>query len=315
MGLGLIYGAINKCTGYPLGSALTFNAPVIGVDQEKIKANYLMGNIKSRLKIYLVIFFAVIVLGTIGMMSIEKNSLIDSFYFIIVTMATVGYGDIHPVTNFGKIFTLFIIVTGVGTFLGVIANFTEIMLEKREIESRMEKLNMIIGVFYSEVGLELLSRFASYDPDFDAIRGSFIITGAWKDKEFIAASKESMKHDFGVDVSQVDFLELKDFLAEKRDFLLRLLENPVLMEHQSFTDLLRAVFHLTEELAYRNSLEDVPKADANHLAGDIKRSYHLIVAEWIIYLKYLKNNYPFLFSLAVRTNPFNKEASVVVTVQ
>ncbi len=273
-----------------------------------------MGNIKSRLKIYLIIFFAVIVLGTIGMMTIEKKSLIDSFYFVIVTMATVGYGDIHPVTNFGKIFTLFIIVTGVGTFLGVIANFTEIMLEKREMESRMEKLNMIIGVFYSEVGLELLSRFARYDLNFDAIRSSLIITGTWKDKEFIAASKESVKHDFGVDVSQVDFLELKGFLTIKRDFLLRLLENPVLMEHQSFTDLLRAVFHLTEELAYRNSFEDVPKTDANHLAGDIKRSYHLIVAEWIIYMKYLKNNYPFLFSLAVRTNPFNKEASVVVTV-
>ena len=274
-----------------------------------------MGTIKSRLKIFLMIFFAVIVVGTIGMMTLEKKSLIDSLYFVIVTMATVGYGDVHPTTDLGKIFTLFIIVTGVGTFIGVIANFTEIMLEKREMESRMEKLNMIIGVFYSEVGLELLSRFARFEPNFDTIRPSLIITGTWKDKEFIAASKESVKHDFGVDVSQVDFPALKGFLTAKRDFLLRLLENPVLMEHQSFTDLLRAVFHLTEELAYRSSFEDVPKPDANHLAGDIKRSYHLMVAEWIIYMKYLKNNYPFLFSLAVRTNPFNKEASVVVTVQ
>ena len=40
-----------------------------------------------------------------------------------------------------------------------------------------------------------------------------------------------------------------------------------------------------------------------------------MVAAWIIYMKYLKNNYPFLFSLAVRTNPFNKEASVVITAQ
>lgn len=272
-----------------------------------------MESIKSRLKIYLIIFFAVIVLGTIGMMTIEQRSLIDSFYFIIVTMATVGYGDIHPITDWGKIFTLIIIVTGVGTFLGVIANFTEIMLAKREIESRMEKLNMIIGLFYSEVGLELLSRFSQYDPNFDTIRPSLIITENWTDKEFIAAGKESVKHDFGVNVLQVDFYALKDFLTVKRDFLLRLLENPVLLEHESFTDLLRALFHLTEELAYRSSLDDMPKPDANHLAGDIKRVYHLMVAEWITYMKYLKNNYPFLFSLAVRTNPFNKEASVIIT--
>jgi len=274
-----------------------------------------MESIKSRLKIYLIIVFAVIVSGTIGMMTIEKKSLIDSFYFIIVTMATVGYGDVHPVTDLGKIFTLFIIVTGVGTFLGVIANFMEIMLAKREMESRMEKLNMIIGVFYSEVGLELLSMFSHYDPNFDTIRPHLIITGNWTDKEFIAAGKESVKHDFGVDVLQVDFHALKGFLTAKRDFLLRLLENPVLLEHQSFTDLLRALFHLTEELAYRSSFDDVPEPDANHLAGDIKRGYHLMVAEWITYMKYLKNSYPFLFSLAVRTNPFNKEASVVVTAQ
>jgi hypothetical protein len=65
-------------------------------------------------------------------------------------------------------------------------------------------------------------------------------------------------------------------------------------------------------LAYRPSFEGMQKADASHLAGDIKRGYHLLVAEWITYMKYLKTSYPFLFSLAVRTNPFDKEASVVL---
>ena len=114
-------------------------------------------------------------------------------------------------------------------------------------------------------------------------------------------------------MTRVDLVLLKGLLLDKRDFLLRLLENPVLLEHQSFTDLLRAVFHLTEELAYRNSVIDLPEADSLHLAGDIKRAYHLIVSEWISYMKYLKNNYPFLFSLAIRTNPFDPTASVVIT--
>jgi hypothetical protein len=56
----------------------------------------------------------------------------------------------------------------------------------------------------------------------------------------------------------------------------------------------------------------MPKADINHLAGDIKRVYHLLVSEWIAYMKFLKNSYPFLFSLAIRTNPFNKTASVLI---
>jgi hypothetical protein len=271
-----------------------------------------MGGIKSRLKIFLIIFCGLLIFGTIGFSLIEGKSVIDSAYFVIVTMATVGYGDVHPVTTGGKIFSVVLIVMGVGTFLGVIANITEIMLAKREIESRMEKLNMVIGVFYSEVGLGLLAPFSQYDRDFDVIRPGLIVTANWTDKDFLNANKASLNHNYSVDMSSVNLPMLKSFLMEKRDFLLRLLENPVLLEHQSFTDLLRAVFHLTEELAYRDSFINMPKADSNHIGADIKRAYHLIVSEWIAYMKYLKNNYPFLFSLAIRTNPFNKTASVVI---
>ena len=95
--------------------------------------------------------------------------------------------------------------------------------------------------------------------------------------------------------------------------LLRLLENPNLLEHESFTELLRAVFHLAEELSYRNDFSKLPDTDYNHLAGDIKRSYTLLVRQWLDYMKYLNNNYPYLCSLAMRTNPFDQDASPIVT--
>ncbi|MCX5812030.1 MAG: potassium channel family protein [Proteobacteria bacterium] len=264
------------------------------------------------MKIFLIIFFALIVTGTFGFMLIEKKSLIDSAYFVVVTMATVGYGDIHPITLSGKIFTIILVIMGVGTFLGVIGNLTEIMLAKREIESRMEKLNMVIGVFFSEVGMGLMDRFSRYDPEFDIIRPELLITAQWTDKDFHTARENAHRHNYGVDIEKVDLENLKKFLFERRGFLVRLLENPVLMEHQSFTDLLRATFHLTEELAYRNNFLDLPKPDGDHLAVDIKRVFHLIVSEWLDYMRYLKRNYPFLFSLAMRTNPFDEKASVVI---
>jgi hypothetical protein len=43
-----------------------------------------------------------------------------------------------------------------------------------------------------------------------------------------------------------------------------------------------------------------------HLNFDIKRAYILLVNEWLSYMKHLKEDYPYLYSLAVRTNPFNK---------
>ena len=77
-----------------------------------------MENIRKRLKIFLIIFCAIMILGPLGFMAIEGRSLLDSFYFVIVTMATVGYGDVHPVTAAGKIFSVALIVMGVGTFIG-----------------------------------------------------------------------------------------------------------------------------------------------------------------------------------------------------
>lgn len=101
-------------------------------------------------------------------------------------------------------------------------------------------------------------------------------------------------------------------MAGKRDFLLQLLANPTMLEHETFTDLLRAVLHLTEELLHREDFKKLPDSDSEHLEGDIKRAYGLLVKEWLECMKYLKNSYPYLFSLAMRTNPFDSEASVSV---
>ena len=91
-----------------------------------------------------------------------------------------------------------------------------------------------------------------------------------------------------------------------------MLENPTLLEHESFTELLRAVFHLLEELVSRDTLSDLPDTDIDHLSGDIGRVYGLLVGEWLDYMQHLKNNYPYLFSLSMRTNPFDTSTSPVV---
>ncbi len=272
-----------------------------------------MQAIIHRLKILLAVLLVIMVVGTAGFVLIEKKSVVEAAYFIIVTVATVGYGDIHPATQLGRIFTIILIVTGVGTFLGVIANITEMMLAKREIESRMNKLNMVIGVFFSEVGLQLMALFAQSDREVDKIRSDLLVTAVWTDERFRTAINDLNKYDYSVEIELIDLAVMKDFICSKRDFLVRLLENPILLEHQSFTDLLRAVFHCMEELAYRDDVKNIPQSDRNHIANDFNRAYQLPLNEWLDYMRYLKENYPFLFHLAMRTNPFDRSASITVT--
>jgi hypothetical protein len=95
--------------------------------------------------------------------------------------------------------------------------------------------------------------------------------------------------------------------------LLGLLENQNLLEHERFTDVLWATFHLLEELMARPEFAGLPKSDLDHLAGDMRRAYQNILCQWIDYMRHLKTAYPYLFSLALRTNPFDVNACVEVT--
>lgn len=94
--------------------------------------------------------------------------------------------------------------------------------------------------------------------------------------------------------------------------MLSLFGNPQISEHDRFTPLLRAIFHFAEELDARGQLTDLPDTDYAHLSVDINRVYALLIVEWITYMRHLKKHYPFLFSLAMRTNPFDAHASAIV---
>jgi voltage-gated potassium channel len=265
-----------------------------------------------RLRVYFTILVAILSVGMIGLIVTEHFTILDSLYFLIVTIATVGYGDIHPITPAGKILVIVIILTGVGCFVGVVANAIEYMIDERERKTRLEKLNMIIGVFFSEVGTKLLRRFSAHDPAIDEIRSALIVSNNWSDADFSHASILLGKHVSSLDSRTLSLEELHGFLAHHKGFMLALLENPQLIEHDRFTPLLQALFHLTEELLARDTLTGLPDTDYAHLSGDINRVYGLLITEWLSYMKYLKPHYPYLFSLAMRTNPFDAQASPVV---
>jgi hypothetical protein len=186
------------------------------------------------------------------------------------------------------------------------------VLNVREKLSMLNKLNMVIGTFFSEVGTTLLKSFAAFDQNIDEIREELLIQGNWTDQRFASVIKRVRGNDFRILTSESDLEALKTFLTGKRDFLLGLLENPNLLEHETFTELLWAVFHLSEELAVREDVRNLPPADGNHIAGDIRRAYTILIVAWLAYIKHLKHDYPYLFSFAVRTNPFDPHASPAI---
>ncbi len=183
------------------------------------------------------------------------------------------------------------------------------VLRIRERMALLKKLNMVIGSFFSEAGTGLLKLFQEFDEDIGSIREKLIVRNDWTDQRFSACLKDVKAYAVRLNCSKGDLEALKEFMAGQREFLLGLLENQNLLEHETFTELLWAVFHLMEELSVRKNVTNLTRPDCEHIAGDIKRAYVVLIAEWLAYMKHLKHEYPYLFSLAVRMNPFDLNAS------
>ncbi|MBR5503717.1 MAG: hypothetical protein IKV87_04670 [Methanobrevibacter sp.] len=200
----------------------------------------------------------------------------------------------------------------------IVALVLEEIMGRKEHEAILEKIDMLMGTFFSEIGNDLISELSKANvnkantDDLKAIR-------TWTEKDYDNKLKELKNNpvEFKADVpkeEREEFLKnIQNILVENRDFLINLINNPNLLEKDEFSSLLLALLHLDEELARRGELNDIKDADFNHLTGDMKRVYSKLVYEWIYYLKYLNKHYPYMISLAIRTNPFDSEADVHVT--
>jgi hypothetical protein len=188
----------------------------------------------------------------------------------------------------------------------------ERLLTRREKQAILYKLNMVIGAYFSEVGNKLLADLLKDFKNYEEIKKNLNVTADWTAKDFKRASEYAYNLKADVDIHQCNLGELKAYLSQKRMYLLTLLENPNLLEHDRFTDLLWATTHLDEELEARPSLDNIPESDLAHLAVDIERMYDHLASEWLDYIQHLKSSYPFLFSLVLRTHPFQEKPSAVV---
>ena len=180
------------------------------------------------------------------------------------------------------------------------------LLNAHERQVIHKKVNVMMGIFFSQVGTPLLRLLAAFNSHGEELRQHLLLEGAWSASQLQTVLK-THKTKIG------DIADLKIFLVEQRDFLVRLLENPNLLEHETMTELLWAVFHLADELEHRSNVASLSDPDRGHLEGDILRAYDLLVAGWLQHMQHLKSDYPYLFSLARRTNPFDPQGRVEIS--
>ncbi|TMF92982.1 MAG: potassium channel family protein, partial [Chloroflexi bacterium] len=113
----------------------------------------------------------VIVVGVAGYMLIDGWNFLDSFYMVIMTIATVGYGEVHPQGPLGRIFTSGLIVVGVATMLYSFGVFASTLTDnalgeyrrQRRLQHDLDRLRdhfIICG--YGRIGTQIVAEFEDH---------------------------------------------------------------------------------------------------------------------------------------------------------
>ena len=241
------------------------------------------------------------------------------FSLLMVVLIIIIYGSNYLVLGDGEH-----IISYIWTHLGfipvdilIVAFILDEIIEKKEKEAMLEKLDMLMSTFFSEIGNDLIKQLSAvnkYKTDTENLKS--IKNWNQKDYENKLEELKGTSIDFRADIAaeeREEFLEnLRELLINKREFIINLINNPNLLEKEEFTGLINAILHLDEELEHRKDLALVNDADFGHLNGDMQRVYDKLVHEWVYYLKYLDKHHPYMIALIIRTNPFDEDADVYV---
>jgi voltage-gated potassium channel len=124
-----------------------------------------------RFRLAAILLAVVIAIGVAGYALIDGWNLLDSFYMVITTIATVGYGEVHPQGTPGRIFTSGLIVFGVATMLYTFGVFAETLSDnafgryrrERQLQRELDRLKehfIICG--YGRIGTQIVAEFENH---------------------------------------------------------------------------------------------------------------------------------------------------------
>ena len=179
-------------------------------------------------------------------------------------------------------------------------------LDVRNKRERMRKIHVVINVFFSEAGTDCMLAMSEFVDNFKDIKQSVLIKQEWNTIDFENSIREVKYFNYSFKSIPEKLHDLNQLLISKRQFMLSLFSNQNLLEHDEFTDMLWAVFHIADELHHRDKYNDTTDENFEHILLDVKRAYPLILVEWLHYMQNIKTNYPYLYGFSIKNNPFEQ---------
>jgi len=161
-----------------------------------------MGNKKRYIK-WTVTLAALIIFGTLGYVIIEGWSYFDALYMTVITIITVGYSEVHPLSTNGRIFTMVLSIGGVGAAFYVLTSIVQATLEgefdtfrRRRMEAKIRKLkNHFILCGYGRVGESIAYTLKEQKNEFVVIEHSLTSYTRAVQQDCLTIMDDATNHD------------------------------------------------------------------------------------------------------------------------
>ncbi len=171
------------------------------------------------------------------------------------------------------------------------------VMDAQEKKSRIEKTRMLTSTFFSGVGVALSKTLFEIAEPKEEIRDILGLRCSCN-TELEEAQARIQALPLHISLTGNTYNRIMEQIRGERSSLMTMASNPLLFEHEDFTELLWSLFHLMDEYQLRGSFETLSAEDLKHLNQDMEKMFRQLLLNYVANAMYLRQTYPHLYSSA-----------------
>jgi len=171
------------------------------------------------------------------------------------------------------------------------------IMNEQEKKDRLEKTRMLTSSFFTGMGAYLMHGILGMT-NADAFIHGVVRSGADLPETEEEIRKKIQEAKLTVHIDAAGYTKARQIITANQTNILVIASNPLIIEHECFTEMLWGVFHLMDEFRLRGSWDDLSKDDIYHFNQDFEEVLRLMLMNWVGNARYLKETYPAFYAAA-----------------
>jgi len=171
------------------------------------------------------------------------------------------------------------------------------LINENTRKEQLSKTRMLTSSFFTEIGTGLMLVMlepVQNKPDINKLA----VRSAGTDAEVQKIQQHIQEADIVYALDEATYMTTKQRILEEQTAILVMASNPMILEHECFTEMLWSIMHLTDEFRLRGDYQDLSAKDIEHLNVDFIRVLRLMMINWVSNAKYIKDTYPEYYAAA-----------------